>query len=448
MRINLNKFLKKLQIRILIIFLILSIFNIIFTNFSFTFNKIYSENYQIKKVGILKPVVLLIEFPDLKANYEISTPDFYNKVLFEKNNNSFYDYFYENSQGKLEIIGKVYSNEKTISKWFIAPKEYKFYENGFYGMGKYPNNTQKLIEDVIEITDDVIDFSNHDGDNDGYVDGIIIIYAGSSNSTDNDKKIYPHSWVINPIKKDNKYINKYIVIPEYKYKPGDFTIGPLCHEFGHILGGIDLYDLDSHKNFYYDGHISNGLGKWSVMSNGIWGKKNIRGDTPSHFDAWHKIKFGWIEPVIIEKNENFVILDPIESMNGQIYKIILNKEPEEYLLIENRQKIKFDLDLPGEGILIYHIDESILNNSYAYSPFNETPNKSHYKVSIIQKDDMYELERGKNYGDKGDLFVEGDKFILKREGSSLSYYNKNINIIISIIEKIDLSYYLKIEIIN
>ncbi|MBC7194819.1 MAG: M6 family metalloprotease domain-containing protein [Caldisericia bacterium] len=439
----LRRFFESIILSILITIIISSVFNKInFLNF-----QIYGKETQSKKDEISKPVVLLVEFLDIKANSYISNSDFYYNILFKKNNYSFYDYFYENSQGKLEIIGTIYQNDESLSRWFMAPREYKFYENNFYGMGKYPNNTQKLVEDIVNIVDEKIDFSNHDGDNDGFVDGLIIIYAGSYISDNENKRIYPHSWVVNNImKKDNKYINKYVVISEYMNKPGDFTIGPLCHEFGHILGGIDLYDLDSHKNFIYDNHVSNGLGKWSLMSHGVWCKRNIKGDSPVHFDAWHKIYFGWVEALEIEEKENIIKLEPIETENGKVLKITLNAEPYEYLLIENRQKINFDSYLPAEGILIYHIDESMLNNCYAYSPYNETPNIKHYKVSIIQKDNLYELERGKNLGNKNDVFVEGDMFIFNQDYKNFSFYNKSVRIVITILEKQELSYILKIDI--
>lgn len=407
----------------------------------------YGLENQTKRIGTLKPVVLLVEFPDLKSNFEISTPEFYKKILFEKNNKSLYDYFYENSQGKLEIIGTIYQNDESLTRWFMAPREYKFYENNSYGMGKYPNNTQKLVEDIIEIVDEHVDFSNHDGNNDGFVDCVIIIYAGSYISDNENTKIYPHSWILNKsIKKDNKYISKYMVISEYKYNPHDFTIGPLCHELGHILGGIDLYDLDSFKNFTFDKHISNGVGKWSLMSHGIWGKEKIKGDTPSHFDAWHKIHFGWLDPIVIKDKEIIIKLDPIETKSGQVLKINLNENQSEYLLIENRQKIGFDLCLPNEGIIIYHVDESMPNNSYAYSPYYETPNIKHYKVSVIQKDNLFELERGINTGDENDSFNVGDKFIFNQDEKHFSYYNRNIKIFISILEKQNNSYILKIKI--
>lgn len=444
LRKKLNKFLYVLCQKLLPFFLIFLLSNIVYSNFLIK-NTIYESEAKEKNDKIvLKPVVLLVEFPDLKSDPKISTPEYYQNILFKEKNNSLYDYFIENSNGKLEILGKVYKNENSESNWFIAPKEYRYYENGNLGMGKYPNNSQKLVEDIINIVDELIDFSQHDCNNDGYVDGVIIIYAGSSNSTNDTKRIYPHSWSITTITKDNKKINKYFVISEYKNKPGDFVIGPICHEFGHLLGGIDLYDLDSHKNFFYDGHISNGLGKWSIMAYGNLGKTKIRGDTPSHFDAWHKVYFNWIEPEIINEKEVELIIDPVE-IGGSIYRINISQNFEKYILIENRQKIGFDSDLPTEGILIYFIDETMKNNSYAYSPFSETPNKGNYKVSILQKDNLYELERGKDYGDEGDAFKVGDEFSLK------NYIKNNdlkVDIKIKILEKLDLSYKVKIKIIN
>lgn len=180
------------------------------------------------------------------------------------------------------------------------------------------------------------------------------------------------------------------------------------------------------------------------MAYGNLGKTKIRGDTPLHFDAWHKIYFNWIEPEIINEKEKYLIINPIEK-GGLIYRINLSQNCEKYILIENRQKIGFDSDLPTEGFLIYFIDETMKNNSYAYSPFSETSNKGNYKVSILQKDNLYELERGKDFGDEGDTFKVGDEFSLK------NYIKNNdlkVDIKIKILEKLDLSHKVKIEIIN
>lgn len=122
-------------------------------------------------------------------------------------------------------------------------------------------------------------------DEDGVVDGLIIVYAGPKGSINNRNRIYPHEWVISPQERDGKIIYNYTVLPEYRHEPGDTTIGPFFHEFAHILGAVDLYDLDGVYGYRYDGQRSNGLGKWSLMSDGVWGKQNKLGDTPSHLDA-------------------------------------------------------------------------------------------------------------------------------------------------------------------
>jgi len=46
----------------------------------------------------------------------------------------------------------------------------------------------------------------------------------------------------------------------------------------------------------------------------------------------------------------------------------------EYFLVENRQKKNYDSQLPGAGLLIWHIDDSIASNS----------NENHPKVAVVQ----------------------------------------------------------------
>jgi hypothetical protein len=66
----------------------------------------------------------------------------------------------------------------------------------------------------------------------------------------------------------------------------------------------------------------------------------------------------------------------------------------EYFLIENRQWYGFDSTLPGEGLCIYHVDESMPNNN----------NPAHYKVALVQADGQNALAFGGSTGDYGDPF--------------------------------------------
>ena len=54
----------------------------------------------------------------------------------------------------------------------------------------------------------------------------------------------------------------------------------------------------------------------------------------------------------------------------------------------------YDVSLPGDGMLIWHIDEHQPDNS----------DETHYMVGLVQADDERELESGVNRGDAGDAY--------------------------------------------
>ena len=75
---------------------------------------------------------------------------------------------------------------------------------------------------------------------------------------------------------------------------------------------------------------------------------------------------------------------------------------QEYWLVENRQPLGFDSNLLGAGLLIMHVDETVIK-----SPMGNTGNGSIQRVkgvAIEEADGLRELERGLNTGDGGDVF--------------------------------------------
>ena len=76
----------------------------------------------------------------------------------------------------------------------------------------------------------------------------------------------------------------------------------------------------------------------------------------------------------------------------------------EYLMLENRQRHSFEAKVP-EGLLIYHIDETATNYYEGFPDMGGWPeNGKHYKYSVIGADGRYDLERGRCFGDDGDVF--------------------------------------------
>ena len=66
----------------------------------------------------------------------------------------------------------------------------------------------------------------------------------------------------------------------------------------------------------------------------------------------------------------------------------------EYFLVENRQLIGFDASLPGSGLIVWHVDDSVDSNT----------DENHPLLRIMQADGLQELERKIDFGDAGDPF--------------------------------------------
>lgn len=124
-----------------------------------------------------------------------------------------------------------------------------------------------------------------------------------------------------------------------------------------------------------------------------------------------KIKAGYVDPIDIEVDGTYTAR-PAE-LSPDIFKISIPYEDGEYLLIENRQPLLSDKNLwsPG-GIVIYHVDDNTdgYGNFVRGGPFLQgwPGNGAHYKVSVLQADGAYELEKAENLGHSADFWKESD----------------------------------------
>ena len=165
--------------------------------------------------------------------------------------------------------------------------------------------------------------------------------------------------------------------------PEDGRVGVMAHELGHLLlGWPDLYDTD---------YSSAGTGGWDLMAGGSW---NSGGNRPAHPTAWCKTRVGWINPTVLWNNAQSVTIPPYEN-NAVAYKLPVGSQASsEYFLVSNRQQTLFDTNLPGEGLIIEHVDDAKNNNT----------DENHYLVDIEQADGKRDLNLNANRGDATDPF--------------------------------------------
>jgi immune inhibitor A len=322
--------------------------------------------------GALRVIVVLVQFSDMALTHSQAQ---FEELFFSTGvlpNGSVREYYQEVTHNLVDITGEVVGP-------FTLPRTLMEYAHGASGTGAIEPNARTMAKDAALAADASVNFSHYDNDGDGFVDAFIVVHAGAgAESTGNVNDIWSHKWVFpaSPYLTDGTKVYAYLTVPE------DSKIGVCCHELGHLLFGFpDLYDID---------YSSEGVGNWCLMSGGSW---NGAGEIPAHPSAWCKKNQEWVSVTNIMENATMPIQDVKTSQ--MVYRLWREgSESGEYFLIENRQKSLYDRMLPGDGLLIWHIDDSISTNS----------DENHPKVALVQADGKQDLENGNNRGDAGDPY--------------------------------------------
>lgn len=356
--------------------------------------------------GPFKILGILVKFSDKPSSVAAT---FFDSLVFDSIGNTVRNYFKEISYVQLNLITV---NLPSSLGWQTAPQTYAYYVNGAYGLGTYPNNSQKLVENLVDQVAGSVDFSNYDNNHDGYVDVLLVIHAGTgAEKSGNLNDMWSHKWAITPRLKNGVYISSYTVQPEYWTTPGDMTIGVYSHELCHGFGLPDLYDTDN---------SSKGIGRWCIMAYGSWNGTN--GASPSHPCAWSRIKMGFATSTNVTGTLTNQAIANVEQ-GGPIYRLWTSGlASQEYYLVENRQKLLNDAGLPASGLLIWHIDDaksSLQNpNNQEWYPGQTAAN--HFEVAIEEADGLYELEHNIDAGDGADPFPGTSNVTTFSDGSTPS----------------------------
>ena len=310
-------------------------------------------------------------------------------------------YYAEVSYGKVQI-------QATVIGWIPVPGGTGYYDEN----GMDPQWTPQLVKDCIDIMalSGFVDWAQFDLDGDGILEPVCVIHTGEGEEfTGNPADIWSHQWVVDPMGGQPYPVDsattspgtagysvfEYFTVPEMMMGQ-QTTIGVIVHEMGHGFGLPDLYDTT---------YASEGIGEWCLMAGGGWLGPQGLGESPAHMSAWIKQTMGWLD---ITTASGRVILDAVPNLAlpnseftpNSIYRIHMGTDPTtspEYLLIENRFTTGFDAYLPGEGLLVWHVDEQVPDNDT--SPFYP-----HHMVVLIQADNQWDLEARRNRGDPGDPF--------------------------------------------
>jgi len=215
--------------------------------------------------------------------------------------------------------------------------------------------------------------------------------------------------------KGGKAITEGLIMPQTDSQDNVVVdpLGVYAHEFGHWLGLPDLYCTASFPFCMLDG-----VGKWSLMGDGIYnkdpGNPTWYGSSPARPEAWSLVKLGWVtpqsaatypDPGTMDLGPVAVVPPPAIAAQGtQIVQLQASTSTgNQYFLIENRQQIGFDAGLPGHGLLVWLVDQDVVNSAINSNTINN--NAGRPGVKLIEADADWDLLL---YG--GDVGSAGDPF--------------------------------------
>lgn len=337
-------------------------------------------------------LVILVNFSNSKfaaANTQVAMNDLMNSSSYTHNGatGSVRQFFSDQSDGhytpQFDVVGPV-----------TLPNNMAHYGgNDAYGDDKLPGD---MVIEACSIANALhnVNFTQYDNDSDGKVDFVYIIYAGKGEADGGaDETIWPHNWSIsgayyykyctyaeNKRNFDGKTIDNYACSAELDGQTGARAgIGTIVHEYSHVIGLPDLYDIDYGQN--YENEATSGA--WHVMDGGSY---NNDGNTPPNYTIYDKYFLGWKTPInpgataqnlsLIANGQSGYQGYQIASSNSLLPATSTSTNPVYY--IENRQQSGWDKYLPGHGLVIWKImyNQSVWNDN---AP-NATPGTLRYAV--------------------------------------------------------------------
>lgn len=316
------------------------------------------------QLGLVKAVIILVDFPDLPFTQGDNAR--FNSMLSA-------DGYSEN--------GGTGSAKEYFKAQFGDLADFQFDVYGPYTAGNgyayYGGNDEtgndsapaELVAEACKGLDSQIDFSQYDIDADGICDFVFMFFAGNDEAQNPalyEDNIWSHAHVIDyfddNLVLDGVRISKYACTSELRLSGNGsvFTsIGTFCHEFSHTLGLVDAYDT----SYNYDGMATADAlwGSTSIMDSGSY---NNEGNTPPNYNAFEREMLGIASARELATGEQ--TLAPINSCNEFIR--FDTDTPDEYFIVECRQKEGWDAHIPASGLLVYHIDrsENEAGTSYYY----------------------------------------------------------------------------------
>lgn len=369
--------------------------------------KVEGSKFQGKK----KCLVILANFADTKFKPE-HTLDLYKQIINGENysdetlgfKGSVRDYFKAQSGGQFEIdfdvVGPV-----------DLPKGYAGYGKNDASGRDQATLVYPMVEDAVNLAkNQVTDWKQYDWDGDGLVEEVFVLYAGHGQATypQDPDLVWPHKSAIDPMTvADGVKVSVYACSCELGATEAIDGIGAFCHEFSHCMGLKDHYDINGRGY---------GTGFWDIMCFGCYNGNTF---LPAEYNSYEKMFCGWKEPIVLNAEPQKIEGMKALAAGGDTYIFYNDGNENEYYMLENRQKTGWDAALPGEGLIVLHVDYS----KGAWEDNQVNYNAARQRMTVIPADNTL----GSTDEDKaGDAWpYQGNNSLTNYSRPACTVYNAN-----------------------
>lgn len=341
----------------------------------------------------LKNIAIFIKFSDSDLNVINHLDDeqsvlnaekiFNSDVLFDMDTingiikvPSFKKYYEKQSYGNLSITTEIFpkKNGKVVSYQDSHPIGYYLKYSDTNKIG-YKDKTESLKRETELLNSAVSYVSNMvslygltandlDTDNDGKIDAISFIIEGQNNLSSTigwGDLLWSHENSNTGISSTilGKNVSSYTLLyaDDYTQSAGLFslnrgTYGTMIHEFGHVLGYMDLYR--------HGDSASKPVGFYDIMGNSI-------GSNPQNFLTYYISEYNSVTnwhgsiPVINKTTNNVIVYKPkfVDRNEKRAVKLQFDGNNDEYFIVEYHEKMNTyeSYSADSSGIIIYRVNE-------------------------------------------------------------------------------------------
>ncbi|MBP7868005.1 MAG: M6 family metalloprotease domain-containing protein [Acidobacteria bacterium] len=330
--------------------------------------------------GNVRIFALLIEFTDEPSTY--TAGDIHNRIFGDGAGGFPYEslrnFYRRSSLDLLEIGGATLGWYRTA-----YPRT---------SVSQTDTGREALIREALVAMDAAgHDFSVYDNNGDGAVDYFMVFWTGEDNGWANFWWAYQTTYGDGSLLLDGKRLRDYSWMWESNPPGGDFEVATMIHETGHALGLPDYYDYND-----------------SIGPQGGCGGLDMMDAAYLDHNAFSKFLLDWMTPSFYAGGDHVVSLraaagttDAAIFMPGIVNGTLFG----EFFLVQNRRRTGNDLQLPADGLVIWHVDSRLnaSGNNFVY----DNSYTAHKLLRLMEADGLEEIETGNGWADAGDFYTAG-----------------------------------------